>query len=500
MRVSVLTPLSVLASASYAQSTGPGDWQDALARNFIYIVPDGFGVASQTMARDYVSLLRNGEDITRPVTSQLAADQMVLGSVRTQASDDLITDSAASATAFSAGIKTYNAAIGVDVAREPVGSILEAAKLDGFKTGLVATSRITHATPACYAAHVEHRDLEAKIAEHQIGYSHPLGSVVDILLGGGRCYYVPKDSTGSCRDDDINLLEFAEEKGFNVFTDRAGFDSLQGGEEATLPYLGLFALNHMAYEVDRVDSLEPSLLEMTQTALTSLENATKNSTRGYFIMIEASRIDHAGHNNDPVGHLHDTIQYNEVMEFVRRWVDARPDTQLMSAADHETGGLTLVGYNPLVLKAANSTSEFLNGEFTAYNGSDPASFLRTNIFPAYGISDPTDAEILTLTQLKGEETFNNELGKMLSTRAGIQWSTDGHSAADVTLYGHSEGQGQMILRQNMAGNWDNTQLPLYLEKQLRLNLAAATEALRANGTDWVGREAVKRRSLGHHDH
>lgn len=79
------------------------------AKNFIYIVPDGFGPASQTMARDYVSLIQNGENPDRPVGFQLPGDKMVLGNVRTHASDALVTDSAASGTAFACGIKTYNA-------------------------------------------------------------------------------------------------------------------------------------------------------------------------------------------------------------------------------------------------------------------------------------------------------------------------------------------------------------------------------------------------------
>lgn len=100
MRTSVA--LAAAAGALLAQAAPS-------AKNFIYIVPDGFGVASQTMARDYVSLLRNGGNPGRPVTFQLPADKLVMGNVRTQASDNLITDSAASATAFACGVKTYNA-------------------------------------------------------------------------------------------------------------------------------------------------------------------------------------------------------------------------------------------------------------------------------------------------------------------------------------------------------------------------------------------------------
>lgn len=95
-------------------------------------------------------------------------------------------------------------------------------------------------TFAGYAAHVVHRDSEAKIAEHEIGYSHPLGSVVDVILGGGRCYFKPQATAGSCRKDSIDLLAFGKKQGYNVFTDRAGFDKLKQGKAAKLPYVGLF--------------------------------------------------------------------------------------------------------------------------------------------------------------------------------------------------------------------------------------------------------------------
>ncbi|KLU84376.1 hypothetical protein MAPG_03420, partial [Magnaporthiopsis poae ATCC 64411] len=264
------------------------------AKNFIYIVPDGFGVASQTMARDYVSLLRNGENPGRPVTFQLPADKLVMGSVRTQASDNLVTDSAASATAFACGVKTYNAALGVNDAREPVGSILEAAHLAGMKTGLVVTSVINHATPAGYSSHVSHRDSYAKIAEHQIGYTHPFGPFVDVLLGGGRCYYKPQSESGSCRSDDADLFGFARQNSYHVMQNRSAFDAMEKGlGSVRLPFIGLFSDSHLMYEVDRsrAPEREPSLLEMAETALNALDRATASSDKGYFLMIEASRIE-----------------------------------------------------------------------------------------------------------------------------------------------------------------------------------------------------------------
>lgn len=477
-----------LSSVFFLAQSASAGWIFPTARNLIYIVPDGYGAASQTMARDYVSLLQNGENPDAPVSIQLAADKLVIGSVRTQSSDNLITDSAASATAFSAGVKTYNNAISVDDDGQPVGSILEAAKLSGFKTGLVVTSTINHATPACYAAHVANRNSYEKIAEHEIGYSHPMGPVVDILLGGGRCYFKPQSDPTSCRSDHVDLFGFAEEKGYRVMQDRAGFDELEMGKSkvADLPYIGLFNDDQMMYEIDRSrqPDQEPSLLEMVETALNSLHRATKWSFKGYFLMIEASRIDHAGHANDAAAHLHDTIMYNEVMGFVKEWIDSHPDTMMMSAADHETGGLTLNGFNPLPLKDVSASLEMIESWWSDYNGTDRRGYLVDTILPAYGLADLSDAQVDTIL---ANDDFATDLTSLLATKAGINWSTGGHTASDVTLYGYGSGWRGGNLKSDMAGNWDNTELPSYIEGVLKVKLSDATKKLREKGTDWVGK-------------
>ncbi|KAI2619944.1 alkaline phosphatase [Hypoxylon sp. NC1633] len=466
-------------------------WIFPEARNFIYVVPDGYGQASQTMARDYVSLLRNGENAGAPVSIQLAADKMVIGNVRTQASDNLITDSAAAATAFGCGVKTYNNAIAVDDDGSPVGSILEAAKLKGFKTGLVVTSTINHATPACYAAHVEDRNSYAKIAEHEIGYSHPLGPVVDILMGGGRCYFKPQSDPTSCRDDDADLFGFAKKKGFRVIQDRAGFDALNKGttKAGDLPYIGLFNDDQMMYEIDRSrqPEQEPSLLEMVETALNSLDRATKWSLKGYFLMIEASRIDHAGHANDPAAHLHETIMYNDVMGYVQEWIDRHPDTLMLSAADHECGGLTLNGYNPVPLKDVSMSIEHVERLWGAYNGTDRRAYFTETILPGFGLGGLSEAEIGALLE---NDNIAGDLTGLLSAKAGVNWSTGGHTASDVALYGYGNGWRGGNLKSNMAGNHDNTELPTYIEGVLKVKLSDATRELQRHGTGWVGKREV----------
>ncbi|KAF2831536.1 alkaline phosphatase-like protein [Ophiobolus disseminans] len=338
--------------------------------------------------------------------------------------------------AFGCGTKTYNGAIAVDHDGQPVGSILEAAKADGFKTGLVVTDKINSATPACYAAHVASRRSKDRIAEQIIGYSHPLGPQVDLLLGGGRCSFKPKSDPTSCRKDNIDLYGYAKSKGYGVAVNRTAFDDFNKNKSKVLnlPHIGLFNDHTMMYEIDRrrQPEKEPSLLEMVDTALTSLNRATHSSDRGYFLMIEASRIDHAGHENVPVGQLHEVLMYNNVMKHVREWIDNHPDTIMLSAADHECGGLTLIKrFNPHPLKYANMTSHYAANLRINYDGTDLRSYVTDTVFPGYGLAI-LSAEATDKFFASSFPTF----APLLSKKIGIEWSTHGHTAIDVTLYGY----------------------------------------------------------------
>lgn len=256
------------------------------------------------------------------------------------------------------------------------------------------------------------------------------------------------------------------------------------------------------YEIDRSrqPEAEPSLLEMVQTAVTALDRATSCKKKGYFLMIEASRIDHAGHASDPAAHLFDTIMYNDVMGFAREWIDVHPDTMLMSAADHECGGLTLHGFNPLPLGRASASTEALAKLFGEFKGSDAErrAYFLTEILPAYGLEGASDAEVNTLLAARN---LGTEMGNLLASRAGVHFSTGDHTASDVTLFGYGAGENGRAIRSDMAGNWDNTQLPGYIEKVLGVKMSDATAALRANGTSWVGKRDLNARSDEHiHGH
>lgn len=323
------------------------------------------------------------------------------------------------------------------------------------------------------------RDDYPSIAAQQIGYSHGLNQSVDILLGGGRCYFKPSSDPESCREDDIDLFGFAEDKGYYVAQNRTQFDDLELGlGDIRLPFVGLFHDGDLSYETDRKqqpeDVREPALSEMTETALNALHRATDCEDKGYFMMIEASRIDHASHANDASAHLWDVLEYNNVIDLVTRWIDEHPDTAMISVADHETGGITLPsGYDPRPLADASHSVEYLSQLWDEYEGDDSRAYLVDEILPLYGLSDASDAEVDAIL-----DDFSGKLAEVLSDRIGMEWSTGGHSAVDTTLYAYAAGEMGKQLKADLAASWDNTELPRYIGEALGVSLDEVTELLR----------------------
>ena len=186
------------------------------------------------------------------------------------------------------------------------------------------------------------RQEEDRIAEQMVG-DYPLGRVVDLMFGGGRCHFLPNSSVASsCRLDNKDVIGLAKKQGFNYIDDRASFDKLKGGAKVKLPLLGLFAEADIPYEIDRrnENDVYPSLHEMAETAMKALSDATKDSDKGFFLMIEGSRIDHAGHHNDPAAQVHEVLAYDKtftsVLDFLK---NDKTEAVMVSTSDHETGGL-----------------------------------------------------------------------------------------------------------------------------------------------------------------
>jgi alkaline phosphatase len=243
----------------------------------IVLIPDGFGASQATLTREF---LRAKYGIDERF-NKLAFDDYHVGSIMTKSANNLVTDSAAAGTAFACGANTNNGIIGYDEDIEICPTVLEGAKAKGYKTGLVTTTRITHATPAAFSSHVYDRNLESDVAAMQLG-EYVLGPQVDLLWGGGRSFFTPATANGS-RTDERDLVQEAKEKGWNVVLNRKEFDAYgkdgkvkrsristtENGSQ--LPSLGLFADSHLDYEIDRDESEQPSLAEMAIGALSALD-------------------------------------------------------------------------------------------------------------------------------------------------------------------------------------------------------------------------------------
>lgn len=279
-------------------------------KNIILLIGDGMGLAQINAAR----IRAVGPD------GFLHIDRMpVTGFIRTHAANALITDSASSATAYAAGMKTDNGMISVTPDGERLYTVLEGARDRDKATGLVATSTVTHATPACFAAHVISRQNERKIAEHLIE------SKVNVILGGGKDLFVPDPADTLHEYPD--LIERGKNMGYTFVETR---DDLMNADADHL--LGLFHSGPLS-----TFDPEPSVAEMAQKAI---EILSKNPN-GFFLMVEGSQIDWGSHRNEPTYALRQMLLFDEAIEVAMNFAIADQSTLVIITADHETGGMTI---------------------------------------------------------------------------------------------------------------------------------------------------------------
>ncbi len=303
----------------------PGRGLGAQARNILLMIGDGMGPTHVGAAWLYSNRIL-GKELQMVEVMQSGRTAYLVNDT----ADAIVTESAAAATQIACGVRVPARAVGMGPdGKTPCKTILELARDKGMLTGLVTTSGITDATPAAFAAHVPHRSDEASVAAQQL----TLG--VDVLLGGRKQFFLP-EAAGGKRKDGRNLVEEARRAGYAV-VGTAGELRQAGGPKI----LGLFSMGNMAYEIDRVRTAEPSLAEMTAKTLEVLSKSPK----GFFAMIEGGRIDHAAHRNDAAATIRDTLAFDEAVGVALKFQRKNPDTLLIVTADHETGGMALIGHS-----------------------------------------------------------------------------------------------------------------------------------------------------------
>ncbi len=355
-------------STSTTPNTSPADTTPPQAKNVIFFLGDGMGLATLTAARIYAV----GED------GDLTIDTLPeSGFVKTFSNDAQVTDSAPSMSAYMTGVKMNNEVISMNsdtVAKAPnadytsncgasngaaSATLLELAKAAGRSVGVVTTTRVTHATPAATYAHVCHRDAESDIAAQLTPggalFNSKLGDGVDVVFGGGRQFFLPTAASGK-RADGRDLTAEFKAKGYSYVSNKAEFDALDASKGGKA--LGLFTGGHMSYDLDRDAGKEPSLAEMTAKAIQLLQKPGK----GFFLMVEGGRIDHALHETTARKALQDTVAFDEAIKTalaeVRKTDPDLKNTLIVVTADHDHT-LVLNGYAKRTGKTSASNAGVL---------------------------------------------------------------------------------------------------------------------------------------------
>jgi alkaline phosphatase len=344
-------------------------------RNVILFLGDGMGVSTVTAARIFAGQLQGnpGEEY------ELSFERFPnVALVKTYNTDAQVADSAGTMSAIMTGEKTRIGHISVSAAaahgdcpgalQNELPTLLEMAADEGFGTGVVSTTRITHATPAATYAHVPHRDWESDtqlppeaiaagcrdIARQLVEFDRGTGSI-DVVLGGGRAVFLPGTAADpeypqakGVRSDGRNLIgEWIDGGGNRTYVwNLEQFEALS--PNASGPVLGLFEPSHMQFEADRAGDAagEPSLSQMTAFAIEKL----KNNPKGFFLMVEGGRIDHAHHGGNAHRALVDTVAMADAVQTALELTDTT-ETLILVTADH-SHTLTISGYprrgNPIL--------------------------------------------------------------------------------------------------------------------------------------------------------
>jgi alkaline phosphatase len=392
---------SASAPRTAAQAKAPA------AKNVIFINGDGMGAAAREAGRLHLAGL-NG---------QLAMDKLAASGQLTTSPDDpkaVITDSAAAATAWATGEKTYNGAVSVDVDGNPLATLGQQAKAAGKSTGLVTTAQVTDASPAAFFANSADRAKQDDIARQYLEVSKP-----DVILGGGEDWWLPKGTPGAFEDKPAedtaegsvgtqgNLINKAKKAGYSYVSSAKALGSAKDGK-----ILGLFANEEMFQQrpEGQGDVYSPvvDLATMTTKALGSLEKNKK----GFFLMVEEEGTDEFAHSNNGTRVLQSLQQLEKTVAVARAYVATHPDTLLVVTGDHETGGLAVEETDTTDESGDAISAE--DGPFTVH-GSDKSFYIDWTTSGHTSVNVPVTASGPLSGQFSGEHanTYVHEVLKQV---------------------------------------------------------------------------------------
>ncbi|MBT2574005.1 alkaline phosphatase [Bacillus sp. ISL-51] len=388
-------------------------------RNVIFMIGDGMGAPYMNAYRSVINKGKPADGM-----KLTAFDPNLTGMMMTYPDDpdSSITDSAAAGTAMATGVKTYNAAIGMNKKGQRVKSVLEEAKQQGKSTGLVATSEIAHATPAAFGAHNKSRKNMNEIASSYIDDQINGKPKVDVLLGGGKTNFIRKER---------NVTKDFKKAGFSYVTSKQELK-----KDRNKKILGLFADGGLDKALDRT-SETPSLEDMTNSAIDRLNTNKK----GFFLMVEGSQIDWAGHDNDVVGAMSEMKDFEKAYKAAIAFAKNDKHTLVIATADHTTGGFT-VGANgeknwhvePIL--AAKKTPAFMADQIKA--GKSVSSVLTK--YTKLKWSKDEIQQIETAAKQDPDKGAYKAIIKLFNTKTNSGWTSGDHTGEEVPVYAYGPGK------------------------------------------------------------
>ncbi|WP_313705044.1 alkaline phosphatase [Massilia sp.] len=438
-RITALLLAACFGAGAQAQSLSSAPTAKPQAKNIIFFLGDGMGPTTITAAR----IFKAGED---GLLNFERLDRTAR--IKTYSADAQVTDSAPSMGAYMTGVKINNDVIsmkdakpvapakdangnasidrcGADNGSSPM-TILELAKANGKSVGAVTTTELTHATPASTFAHVCDRDMGHAIAQQVVpggaGYNARLLDGVDVLMGGGKSHFTPFDAKRNPkgRGDGRDLIAELGARGYFVAHSRADMQSARAGRK----FVGIYADSHLDYASKRRPE-QPTLAEMTAKSIELLSTNPK----GFFLMVEGGKIDHALHDTNARNALVETVAFDEAIqtavERMRALDPGLENTLIVVTADHDHT-MVLNGYPKRGNPVLDIVRGYANGEPT--RDADGKTF--TTLVFGNGPNRPeVRADVDSATALS--EDYHQE--------TGVRWSSESHGGGDVKLYATGAG-------------------------------------------------------------
>lgn len=451
-----------------------------LPRNVIVLITDGCSFEQLTFAR-----WLKGEP--------LSCDPFLVGTVKTHTADSVIADSAGAASAFATGFLTSNGSISVSPEEEvlpgvpvpdpssrqrPLATVLEGARIKGKATGVVVTARVSDATPAAYMAHVSSRSMEETIMEQAVHQN------IDVILGGGRRNLGNAEWDGK-RSDGEDLTAVLRQRGYQLPVTRDELMILKSGK-----VFGLFSDSQMEPEIDRRANApqQPTLEEMTQKAIEILSK----DEDGFFLMVEASQVDWACHSNDPAYLAGELLMFDRTFKMVLEYAKRDASTLVLALPDHNTGGFSIGNGNsrqcperlsPATVEMVKRMKASSMALWRKVQEDKSPQRVRAVVKEEWGIdlSDEDAGKILSLGE-KYKKYPNYAFGEVICPQyTCFGWTTHGHTAGDVPLYGFGPGCPRGALNGPEVGKATADALGLDLHQlTARLFVEADTALARSN--------------------